>query len=88
MPPSFSVLIFTKFKSQKPMRKLLKNLAIPISCVGHFLHTLRIVVSRNKRFSVCFFIAYISICMESNQNSSSIFLLEIPFSKQSGDLIG
>ena len=68
--------------------KLLKKLFLAISCLGNFLHALRIIVSTNKRFFVCFFIVYMSICMEKNQNSTCIFLLEIPVIEQFRGLIG
>ena len=42
---------------------LLKKLVLLITCLGHFLHALGIIVSNIKRFSVCFFIIYMSICM-------------------------
>ena len=68
--------------------KLFKKLVLPISCLGHFWHALKIIASNNKMFSVCFFIVYMSICIEKNQNSTCIFLLEIPLIEQSRGLIG
>ena len=66
---------------------LLKNLVLLITCLGHFLHALGMIVSNIKRFSVCFFIIYMSICMEKNQNNTYIFLLEIPLIEKSRGLI-
>ena len=73
------------------MKNLLKKLVLPISCLGHFLHTLG---QHQKMFvsllfvSVCVFIIYMSICMEKNQDRTDIFLLEIPLIEQSRGLIG
>ena len=67
MPANFSILIFTKFKNQissKANDEAFTKVGFSHFSTWSFLHALRIIASNNKRFSLCFFLVYMSICME------------------------
>ena len=64
MPATFLILIFTNQNLSKANDKTFKKFGSPHFLSRSFFHTLRIIVYHNTRFSVCFFIVYMSICME------------------------